>query len=123
MSEAGGDACLADISQNIEQRKRMGPWIGACTKTSQWMSFTADQGPTFLTAADVRAAHGWPQSADSRFAASVPEVFSTLSFREHQHLCGNGMHLGALSSSLLFIHAHTVRREELQRYYPRRERL
>ena len=117
----GEGACLVDISQNIEQRKRMGPWIGACTKSSQWMSLTADSAPTFVTASDIRAVHGWPQSVDSSFAATVPETFATLNFREHQHLCGNGMHLCALSAWLLFIHAHTVRREELQRYYPRQE--
>ena len=123
-----GGCCVADLSQNPSKRARIGPWFGACTRSSMFCSLTAakhEQGPYMFTPAEISFANGWPSVAvhgpdgtASVFEKTLPGCMKALTARQASLLCGNGMHLHTLAAWLMYVQCHCVRRERLMKWSP-----
>lgn len=129
-----GGSCVADLSQNPAKRPRIGPWFGACTRSSMFISLTAGAsdssasaaaGPYLFSPAEISFANGWPSipvhgpnSAPSVFTDTYPEVLKGLGARQLAALCGNGMHLHTISAWLMYVKSHCVTRKSLLMWNP-----
>lgn len=110
-----GGSCVADLSQNPAKRPRIGPWFGACTRSSMFISLTAGAsdssasaaaGPYLFSPAEISFANGWPSipvhgpnSAPSVFTDTYPEALKGL---------GGATIGGALRQRHALAHHHSV---------------
>ena len=106
---------IADVSQNIYARRRIGEILPAACTSSQFYSFTRDR---YFTDKDLGVSQGWPVSEDAQAYAPLCATKYSMSQHSHARVIGNGMHLAQVGLVALYISCFTVRREEVCRMMP-----
>ncbi len=106
---------VADISQDPTARRRCGSWLPACTRSSQFYSFSRGR---FLTPLEVDVSQGWPLSTDGPYGDVLPVQSTRLTLSQQRSVSGNGMHLAQVGAAMAFVMAHCIKREVLLRMLP-----
>ena len=81
---------IADVSQSISARRRVGEILPAACTSSQFFSFTKDR---YFTDKDLGVTQGWPVSEASEAYAPLCASSYNMSQHSHARVIGNGMHL------------------------------
>jgi hypothetical protein len=108
-----GEAFIADLSQNLDARRRYGPRLRAYCTSSVNYSYSQDK---FFSQRAARRAHGWPapgSQAHDLYGECLPHDWdkTSISFSQSQLVIGQGMQLGEVGAVFLYILAHTLRRD------------
>ena len=110
-----GSCFVADVSQNIEARKRVGEILPSACTSSQFFSFSRDR---YFTDTDMAVSQGWPVCEEGKDYAELVASSYKMGPGMNAKVVGNGMHLSQVGAVLLYISTHTLRREEVLKMIP-----
>ena len=96
---------------------RGGVWLPTVTRTSSLVSLSKSH---FLTPNEIAFSMGFPSVpvAASLYGDAIPKGLRNLNSKEARHLSGNGVMLQQATAWMLYILAHTLRREVVEGWKP-----
>jgi hypothetical protein len=121
------DGVVLDASQAPAKRHRAGPCMPALQKSSLLCTIEDPLGADSIddhifTCGELSWAHGWPspsiESCPDRYKGLCNYDLSSASLNHQAALLGDGMSLNAVEAWLIYIFAHTVRREAVMCMVP-----
>jgi hypothetical protein len=112
----------ADISQNPCKRHRAGPFLPTLQKSSIPVCLADKCGPIehMYSCSELSFAHGWPvtDAAPLRYRTALNYDLAREKLAHQTRLLGDGMSLHAVQAWCLYIFAHTIRRDTVERMVP-----
>ena len=116
------DTVIADISQNPEMRKRLGPWVGTLAKNTLQVMFKGAQDKIghVMTVRELALSQGWPSipTESNRGFKDCISFDMEAQTKDMRHFLGNGMHMCATAAFLFYLFAHIIRRDVVREFLP-----